>query len=203
MSSDELSAGRAWWRQLSWPAWDIVLRPVTAFDATLVSLALTDEIARWVGIGSAESMRAGTLEWAAESRHLAARGASFRYLILVGGEFTGVIEVRPDRESGNIGYWLRRRARGRGTITRANHLLLTVAFDALGLDAVEWTANAENERSIAVMERLGAALVERRPTPDRQDRRAEVRYRLAKEAYTHPADGPPDLAALLRASDNE
>jgi RimJ/RimL family protein N-acetyltransferase len=163
----------------------------------MVALSLTDEIARWVGIDSVTTMKAGTPVWAASATELARRGESFRYLILRGGEFAGVIEVRPDREAGNIGYWLRRRARGRGTATLANHVALLVAFDGLGLDAVEWTANGENDRSIAVMERLGATFVDRRPTPDRADRSSEVRYRLARSAYRHLPDGPPSLDVIL------
>lgn len=186
----------AWWRDLSWGAWDLTLQPVGRDHAARVRRALTAEIAHWLAIGSVEDMRSGTSVWASESGELARTGRAFRYLIVREGKFAGVIEVRPDAVRGHIGYWLRRGARGHGTMTLANSLILHVAFDGLGLKAIDWVADAENTTSIAVMTRLGATLVDRYRARD-GIREFEVRYRLTRRRFSPDATGPGRLRALL------
>ncbi len=55
---------------------------------------------------------------------------------------------------GDIGYWLRRDARGRGYTTRAVLLLARWAFD-LGCERLQIRADTENKASIHVAERAG------------------------------------------------
>jgi RimJ/RimL family protein N-acetyltransferase len=55
---------------------------------------------------------------------------------------------------GDIGYWLRRDARGRGYTTRAVLLLARWAFD-LGCERLQIRADTENEASMRVAERAG------------------------------------------------
>ncbi len=186
----------AWWRDLTWSAWGLTLVPVRRDHAARVRRALTAEIAHWLAIGSVDDMRSGTSVWASESSDLARSGRAFRYLVVREGKFSGVIEVRPDAVRGHIGYWLRRGARGHGTMTLANALILLVAFDGLGLKAIDWVADAENTTSIAVMTRLGATLVDRYPARD-GIREFEVRYRLARRKFAPYATGPARLRALL------
>src|ERR1051325_3056935 len=128
-----------WGRSLEWPAWGIRLRPVERGDASSVARALTDEIARGVGLGTAARMRQGTRQWAEEANDLAERGIAFRYLVHVGDRLSGVIEVRRDAVNGHVGYWLRKSARGRGIATSALYLLLPIAFEGLRLRAIEFT----------------------------------------------------------------
>jgi RimJ/RimL family protein N-acetyltransferase len=175
----------------------VALRPVRSADALLVAGALTDEIARWVGLGSADEMRAGTPEWAASAGELAARGEAFRYLVYYRRRFSGTIEVRPDSVRGHVGYWLRRLERGRGTATRSVRLVLPIAFEGLGLPAVDFVADAANAPSIAVMERVGAVCVARYETPDASGGDSEVRYRIRRRGYRPSADGPRRLHDLL------
>jgi RimJ/RimL family protein N-acetyltransferase len=191
----------AWWRALEWPRWEIALEPVARSHTARVRRALTTEIAQWLGIGSVEDMRAGTAVWAAESATLAEAREAYRYVISRSGRFAGIIEVRPDALRGHIGYWLRRGERGRGTATLANRLVLAIAFDGIGLRAVDWTADAANARSIAVMVRLGGRLMsEYRSTIS--GRACEVRYRVERRRYRPDATGPQDLDELIRESDN-
>jgi RimJ/RimL family protein N-acetyltransferase len=166
-----------------------------------VRAALTDEIARWLGIGTAEQMRAGTPAWAAEAEDLARSGRAFRYLVECEGRFAGAIEVRPDAVRGHVGYWLRRAERGKGTATRATRMVIPIAFEGLRLPAVDFTADSANLASIRVMERLGATRVAEYPTPDRSGRVAEVRYRLPRRRYRADPGGPQSLSSLLE-SDN-
>jgi RimJ/RimL family protein N-acetyltransferase len=191
----------AWWRRLVWPAWQLALEPVDRAHAGRVRRALTSEIAQWLGTGSLDDMRAGTLVWASEAESLALKGAAFRYLAVRDGRFAGVIEVRPDAVRGHVGYWLRRAERGRGTITLANRLVLAIAFDGIGLRAVDWTADARNADSIAVMERLGARHIATNKAWT-AGRELEVRYRVERASYHADPTGPASLRALIRESDN-
>lgn len=164
----------------------------------MVRRAITNEIAVWLGVGTAEEMRSGTAVWANEAAGLARSRQSYRYLILRDGRFAGVIEVRPDALRGHVGYWLRRGARGRGTVTLANRLVLAIAYEGLGLKAVDWTADARNVASISVFERLGATRMGESPVTGVSGRTSEVRYRLARRAFSKSADGPDTLRDLLR-----
>ena len=79
----------------------------------------------------------------------------------------------------------------------ANRLILLIAFEGLGLKAVDWTAADGNDDSIAVMTRLGAEYMDTYPTPGRLYRDSEVRYRLTRRSH-HVADsGPRNLRELL------
>jgi RimJ/RimL family protein N-acetyltransferase len=187
----------AWWRTLEWQPWSIVLEPVRLEHAGRVRRALTAEIARWLGIGTVDELRDGTALWAREAPELARSRCAYRYLIHREGRFCGAIELRPDAVRGHIGYWLRRAERGRGTITYANRLAVLIAFDGLRLRAVDWTADAENSASIAVMRRLGGAEVARYAIRNVALRTAEVRYRLTRRGLTLDPTGPPRLRDLL------
>lgn len=61
-----------------------------------------------------------------------------------------------ERGVGEIGYWLLPAARGRGAATRAAALLAGWAFDALGLELLEFDVAPGNVGSQRVVGRLGA-----------------------------------------------
>lgn len=192
--------GPAWWRPLEWSPWGIALEPVQAFHTERVRRAITNEIAQWLKIESADEMRLGTPVWAFEADDLARTRRAYRYLVVRDGEFAGVIELRPDAVQGHIGYWQRRKARGRGTMTMANYAMLLVAFDGLMLGAVDWTADVSNTASIAVMERLGGRQIDRYPVRGSAVREEEVRVRVTRDALLNPAEGPENLRALLNGA---
>jgi RimJ/RimL family protein N-acetyltransferase len=191
------AVGPAWWRPLEWPAWGLALEPVNSTHTGRVRRAITNEIARWLKIESADEMRLGTAVWAYEADGLARTRRAYRYLVARDGEFAGVIELRPDAVQGHIGYWQRRKARGRGTMTMANYAMLLVAFDGLLLGAVDWTADVSNAASIAVMERLGGREIDRYPVKGSAVREEEVRVRVTRGCLVSPREGPETLRALL------
>ena len=82
-------------------------------------------------------------------------------------------------------------------MTMANYALLLVAFDGLRLKAVDWTADATNTASIAVMERLGGSLIDRYPVKGSELRNEEVRVRVTRKSLVPPTEGPQDLRQLL------
>ena len=194
------SVGPAWWRPLEWQTWGLALEPVNSHHTGRVRRAITNEIARWLKIESADEMRLGTAVWANEADGLALTRRAYRYLVARDGEFAGVIELRADAVQGHIGYWQRRKARGRGTMTMANYAMLLVAFDGLLLGAVDWTADVGNTASIAVMERLGGKQIDRYPVKGSAVREEEVRVRVTHSSIVSPAQGPESLRALLKRS---
>lgn len=191
--------GPAWWRPLVWGPWGLGLVPVEMEHTRRVRRAITSEIASRLKIESASEMRQGTAVWAFEADGLARTRRAYRYLVERDGEFAGVIELRPDAVQGHIGYWQRRKARGRGTMTMANHAMLLIAFDGLLLGAVDWTSDASNTGSIAIMERLGGREIDRYPVKGSASRAEEVRFRITRATLEKPVGGPSSLRELLSA----
>lgn len=72
-------------------------------------------------------------------------------------DLLGAIGMRIDGAAGvgDVGYWVKRDARGRGVATRAVRLLATWGFAARGLARIELLAATENGASRRVAERAG------------------------------------------------
>jgi len=66
-----------------------------------------------------------------------------------------ITRSRDDLQRGALGYWLGEAYQGHGYMTAAARAMRRVAFDELGLDVLEAGANTENDRSFAIMRRLG------------------------------------------------
>jgi ribosomal-protein-serine acetyltransferase len=69
--------------------------------------------------------------------------------------FAGIDRIDPVSKSCNLGYYLAESFQGRGIVTRACRSLLDYAFDTLGMNRVQISANPQNTGSIAIPERLG------------------------------------------------
>jgi RimJ/RimL family protein N-acetyltransferase len=70
----------------------------------------------------------------------------------------GLINLDLDRGLGELGYWTAAAARGRGVAVRAGRVLARWAFDALGLQRLEWRARVGNHASRLVALRLGVRM---------------------------------------------
>jgi ribosomal-protein-serine acetyltransferase len=68
---------------------------------------------------------------------------------------TGVTSKDPLNKSCTLGYFLAEAYQGRGIVTRACRGVLSYAFDTLGMNGVQISANPENTRSLAIPRRLG------------------------------------------------
>jgi ribosomal-protein-serine acetyltransferase len=66
-------------------------------------------------------------------------------------------------QSGDLGYWLFREARGKGLITSCTRSLLDIAFNRIGLSMMTIGAAEKNIPSVAVARRLGFTLREVKP----------------------------------------
>lgn len=73
--------------------------------------------------------------------------------------FLGGVGInRIDRQNrvGNVGYWVRTRATGRGVATTAVRLAARIGFEQAGLRRLEFFVSVENEASQRVAEKVGA-----------------------------------------------
>ncbi len=72
--------------------------------------------------------------------------------------------IRCDEEAtrGAIGYWVGEEYQGQGYMTAAAAAAVKAGFERLGLDVVEASAQTANERSFAIMRRLGMKPVSER-----------------------------------------
>ena len=69
---------------------------------------------------------------------------------------TRFYDIQPDNEMLQLGYtWYGEKFRGTGLNKHCKFLLLRFAFEDLGMQRVEFRADARNERSIAAMKSLG------------------------------------------------
>ena len=79
------------------------------------------------------------------------------FAVVVGEEVIGGVGINwidRDEAVGDIGYWLRKDARGRGYTTRAVRLASEWAF-SVGCERLQLRADAENVASLRVAERAG------------------------------------------------
>ncbi|MGH2994851.1 MAG: GNAT family N-acetyltransferase [Gaiellaceae bacterium] len=130
---------------------EIVLRPPSEEDIPAIAEACQDpEVPRWTRVPSPY-----TVEDARAFQARASEGA-FAVVDRRTGEFLGMIGVRDIGDSvGQIGYWMKREARGRGVATRALRLVSEWAFDALKLARLQLITEPENVASQRVAEKAG------------------------------------------------
>lgn len=67
----------------------------------------------------------------------------------------GLHDISRVNANGQVGYWLRSDAQGRGVMTQAVESLLSLGFAVLELERIELRAAEDNERSWRIAERLG------------------------------------------------
>ena len=86
-----------------------------------------------------------------------AEGREYPFAILEHGEPVGSmgISLAEDAKEGEIGYWIAKRAEGRGITTRATRAVIRFGFEELELNRIVILAAVDNRRSRAVPERLG------------------------------------------------
>jgi ribosomal-protein-serine acetyltransferase len=98
--------------------------------------------------------------WIAAQIAAAASGDAHEFVITderghyLGG--CGVNQIQQDLRVGNLGYWVRTSAAGRGVAVRAVHLLADWAFTKTNLERVEILCAVGNLRSQRVADKAGA-----------------------------------------------
>jgi RimJ/RimL family protein N-acetyltransferase len=139
----------------------VLLRPWQEADAPAIAEACRDEeIARWLDSVPQPYTQADARAYIALSR----RGwkertlAAFAITDAASGEVlgsVGVSVVDADQAVAEIGYWVKRAARGRGAATRAVRLASRWALAECGVQRLQLRADVHNLASQKVAERAG------------------------------------------------
>jgi RimJ/RimL family protein N-acetyltransferase len=131
---------------------DVVrLRPFEESDVPAIVDACQDpEIPRWTAVPSSYT-EADARAWLASDEE-----ESFAVVDRASGELLGSIGVRYlDGGIGEVGYWVKREARGRGVATRALGLVARWALVKKRLGRFQLRADVANEPSQRVAEKAG------------------------------------------------
>ncbi|MFC0408605.1 8-oxo-dGTP diphosphatase MutT [Roseomonas elaeocarpi] len=142
----------------------LILRPLRAEDAAALHRLVNDwEVARMLSRVPFPYPRELADEWIASTRAQIAAGTAWHLAIVEEQDGTEqlvgcVALARPERmapREASLGYWVGRRFWGRGIATEAARRLTHWALANLDLDVIHASALTENERSAAVLRRIG------------------------------------------------
>ncbi|MER0480266.1 GNAT family N-acetyltransferase [Streptomyces sp. Edi2] len=142
----------------------LVLRPFEPSDAPAVHAACQEpDIPRWTGVPSPYGIEdaehfVGTVVpegWRDDTTY------HFAVVSRVDGSLVGAMGLvrlarlhTPERQA-ELGYWTAKGHRGRGRTVEAARAVVRWGFDDLGVERLEWHAEAGNEGSRAVARKLG------------------------------------------------
>ncbi|MFE2230738.1 GNAT family N-acetyltransferase [Streptomyces kronopolitis] len=142
----------------------LVLRPFEPSDAPAVHAACQEpDIPRWTSVPSPYGVEdaerfVGTVVpegWRDDTTY------NFAVVSRADGSFVGAMglvrlaRLRTPERQAELGYWTAREHRGRGYTVEAARAVLRWAFRDLGVERMEWHAEAGNDGSRAVARRLG------------------------------------------------
>lgn len=136
----------------------LVLRPLELADAPAFSKLASDyDISKMTG-----SLPHPMPLYSAEFkimylRNQKRRGLAYPYVITLGGEFIGVMDLfrSAPKAALKIGYWIGKPYWGKGFSTEAAKTIIAEARDTLGVEALIAGAFADNPASLRVLEKLG------------------------------------------------
>ena len=130
---------------------DLELRPFTIDDVPAITRACQDpEIHRWIPV----IPRPYTAEDARS--FVTAEDLGRQFAITERGELVGSIGMRVNQfETGHIGYWCAKEARGRGLTPRALRLVCRFGLEELRLGRLELITDPDNHASQRVAEKVG------------------------------------------------
>ncbi len=137
----------------------ITLRPWldADVDALVACIDGDKEITRWLELIPQPYRHTEARLWIDQATTLWREGAGSPFAVLRDGRVVGgagINWIESEQGVGDVGYWLRREARGQGLTTRAVRLLSAWAF-ANGCERLQLRADAENVDSQRVAERAG------------------------------------------------
>jgi RimJ/RimL family protein N-acetyltransferase len=139
------------------------LRPYGPADAEDVYVAVRESLADlsvWLPWCHPHYALSEARDWTATRPALAAQGAEYHFAIVDGaGAFLGgcgINQINPLHRFGNLGYWVRTSAMGRGIAAAAVVQLADWAFRHTALVRLEILCAVDNERSQRVAARAGA-----------------------------------------------
>jgi RimJ/RimL family protein N-acetyltransferase len=141
---------------------DVVsLRPWTEHDVPEIAAACREEeIARWLDQVPQPYTETDAREYVAVTRRGWRDGTLSAFAITDAetGEVVGSIGLHwldPGQAVGEVGYWVKREARGRGMASRALRLASSWAIEECGLQRLQLRADEQNVASQRVAEKAG------------------------------------------------
>ena len=139
------------------------LRPYEPGDAQALWEAARESVAEvfpWLAWCHAQYSMAEAVEWVRSRRQLADEGREYTFAIVgEDGRFLGgcaINQINRIQKFGNLGYWVRSSATGRGVATEAARQAADFAFKNTDLVRLEIVCAVGNERSQRVAARAGA-----------------------------------------------
>jgi RimJ/RimL family protein N-acetyltransferase len=126
-------------------------------DALVKGIDGDPEIAAWLELIPQPYTISEARAWIALAASMWRERAGSPFALVVGDEAVGGVGINwidRDQGVGDIGYWLRRDARGRGYTTRGVVLVARWAFE-IGCERLQLRADEENDASKRVAERAG------------------------------------------------
>jgi RimJ/RimL family protein N-acetyltransferase len=139
----------------------VLLRPLQANDFEHLLPFAINEPDTWkysmVGVNGADGMRQ-CIDTALKAKN---EGKEYPFIVYdkTTGQYAGstrFYDIQPSLETLQLGYtWYGEKFRGTKLNKHCKFLLLQFAFEDLGMQRVEFRADARNERSIAAMKSLG------------------------------------------------
>jgi RimJ/RimL family protein N-acetyltransferase len=140
----------------------VTLRPWRPEDvpALVACLDGDEEISRWLDMIPQPYTETDARAWVEAATSFWREGTSAPFAVIDAetGNVVGSIGLRwiPEEQGvGEIGYWVRREARGRGLTARAASLIARWAFDELGCERLQLRADELNVPSLRVAEKAG------------------------------------------------
>ena len=138
-----------------------VLRPLTVTDDEYLLPFAINEPDTWRYSHVSAQGQSGMISYM--NTALAARVTGLEYPFIVYDKLTSeyagctrFYDIQPQNKTLQLGYtWYGEKFRGTGLNKHCKFLLLEFAFEELGMERVEFRADARNERSIAAMKSLG------------------------------------------------
>ena len=140
---------------------DLALRPWESRDVAAITAACRDEeIARWLDMVPQPYTESDARTYVKQMKQAWREGSagSFAVVDSAGGEVVGSIGCRlVDADSAvmEVGYWVKREARGRHVATRALKLIARWALEDLGAERLQLRADRLNMPSRRVAENAG------------------------------------------------
>jgi RimJ/RimL family protein N-acetyltransferase len=138
----------------------LIARPFEPNDVPAVRRACDDpEVARWIHLLPSPYTLADAERFVVESRRRLAAGDRARLAIAdaATGELLGSIslDLFMERQTAEIGYWVKKEARRRGVALSAARLVVPWAFDEVGVERLEILTYPGNAASQALAKKLG------------------------------------------------
>lgn len=139
----------------------VSLRPWQAGDEPALVRALDGdpEISKWLELIPQPYRALEARAWIAAAKKMWSEGSASPFAVVVDDDVVGgcgVTWLDRDHGVGDIGYWIRRDARGHGYMTRAVKVAARWAFEC-GCERLQLRADTENADSLRVAERAGFA----------------------------------------------